>query len=306
MAKPKISVVLSVLNESEKLGKCLESVTWADEIILVDNGSTDGTRDIAKSYGAMLFPRKNNPMLNINKNFGFGKASGDWILCLDGDEVIPSPLKDEILSKIAAADSVSGYWIARKNIIFGKWIQHGLWWPDKQLRLFRRGSGKFPEKHVHEYIEVQGRTESLEEPFVHHNYEHVSQFLRKMDLLYTNSEVDKLESSQYRYVWYDALRFPVSDFVKIFFAQKAYRDGLHGLVLSLLQSFYSFIVFVKLWERNSFREADISLPDIGGELGKIRSEIWYWYASARIEESVPGPKRILFKVIRRIRRAFMI
>ena len=144
-----VSVVITTFNNGDALARCLSSVTWADEIIVVDSSSTDNTPDVAKRFTDKVFRQPNHPMLNLNKNYGFGKATGDWILCLDSDEVIPAELAKEIREKVQYAH-VAGYWIARKNMIFGKWIQHGLWWPDKQLRLFVRGRGKYPCKHVHE------------------------------------------------------------------------------------------------------------------------------------------------------------
>ncbi len=299
-----ISVVVSAYNEEEKLKTCLASVKWADEIVVIDNSSADNTATVAHKFGATVYKRPNNPMLNVNKNYGFSKATGDWILNLDADEEIPADLAKEIQSVIArhrskTSDNV-GYWIPRKNIIFGKWIAHGLWWPDRHLRLFLRGKGKFPEKHVHEYVEVSGPTGTLTTPFVHHNYQSVTQFIHKMDIIYTENEVKNLLSSNYQLAWFDAIRFPASDFVKIYFAQEGYKDGLHGLVLALLQSFYSFVVFVKLWEKNGFAERPITLTAADGELRRAGREIRFWSLTARIR-STPNPlEKLLLKIQKKI------
>src|SRR3989344_3655909 len=151
----KISVVISAYNEEAMIEDCLKSVKdLADEIIFVDNTSTDKTVEITKKYTKKIFVRENDPvMLNRNKNFGFTKATGDWILSLDADERLTPELSAEIRNSIRAHQFVA-YEIPRKNIIFGKWIQHSIWWPDYNLRLFRRGKGKFPEKHVHEKLVV--------------------------------------------------------------------------------------------------------------------------------------------------------
>ena len=145
-----LSVIISAWNEEAKIKRCLASVSWADEIIFVDNSSTDETSRIAKQFTSKVFKRPNNPMLNVNKNFGFSKATSDWILSLDADEEITKELAQEIRSAINAQNELSGYWIPRKTILFGKWIMHGLWWPDKQLRLFKKNKGKFPGIHVYE------------------------------------------------------------------------------------------------------------------------------------------------------------
>ena len=299
-----LSAVISTYNRAESLKRTLESVRkLADEIIVVDNESSDDTVKVAKQYGATVYGRKNNMMLNVNKNYGFSRASGDWILCLDDDEVIPKDLADEIHSALSdCGEDTAGFWIARKNIIFGKWIRHGIWWPDRQLRLFRRGKGIFPQKHVHEYIEVEGSVHTLTHPFVHYNYDSLAQYLSKMQNIYTDSEVDKYVSAGYKIQWVDALRFPLSDFLKLYFAQNGYRDGLHGLVLAGLQAFYSFIIFIKLWEREKFPETDIQYEDIAKEIGKAKKETAYWTASIASENADNGISRIWYRVLRRFSR----
>jgi len=295
-----LSVIISAWNEEAKIKRCLASVSWVDEIIFVDNSSTDQTPRIAKQFTSKVFKRPNNPMLNVNKNFGFSKATSDWILSLDADEEITKELAQEIRSAINAQNELFGYWIPRKNILFGKWIMHGLWWPDKQLRLFKKNKGKFPGIHVHEYLSVDGPTGELDEPYIHYNYETISQFIKKMDTIYTESEVQKHISANYQLFWYDALRFPISDFVKIYFAQQGYKDGLHGLVLSILQSFYSFIVFAKLWEKNKFNQIDIPLSSVAKEFRRAEKEVDYWIISAEEKETPSKTMRLLLKIKRRV------
>lgn len=294
-----ISIVISAWNEENIIKRCLETVQWADEIIFVDSGSTDKTTSIARSYTSKIYSRPNNPMLNVNKNFGFTKATSKWILSLDADEIIPENLVREI-KKAVNQEAIDGFWIPRKNIIFGKWIEHGLWWPDRQLRLFRKGKGKFPCVHVHEYLSVEGPAETLQNPMIHYNYDSISQFLRKMDTLYTESEVTKLISTGYQLSWSDAIRFPVSDFVKIYFAQEGYKDGLHGLVLSLLQAFYSFIVFTKLWERKNFTEIQPSLKDITDELKHSKNEIQYWVGESNMKSSPRITEKLWYRFVRKL------
>jgi glycosyltransferase involved in cell wall biosynthesis len=295
-----ISVVVSAYNEQKALGRCLASVRQlADEIIVVDNESQDSTVKIAGKYTKKIYSRKNILMLNTNKNYGFEKATGDWILNLDADEEIPKELAGEIKKRIAGNPQENGFWISRKNIIFGKWVRHGLWWPDKQIRLFRRDKGKFPCVHIHEYIEVTGRVGELEQPYTHYNYETVSQYLKTIDRAST-SEAISLKDMNHQFVWYDAVRFPLSDFLKIYFAQKGYLDGLHGLVLALFQAFYSFTVFAKYWEMNSFTERDVSVNAVGEELFRGGKEVNYWMLTSRIDETKDVAKKILWKVKRKL------
>lgn len=300
-----LSVVISAFNEEEKIKECLESVkNLATEIVFVDNLSLDKTREIARKYTNKIFIRKNNLMLNVNKNYGFSKATGDWILSLDADERVTPELAKEIKDRVQSSDVV-GYWIPRKNIIFGKWIQHSIWWPDYQLRLFRKGKGKFPERHVHEYVRVEGKTEKLQNPLEHLNYSTISQFIYKMDKIYTESEVEKIVASGKVLTWTDAIRFPVNDFLKTFFAQKGYKDGLHGLVLSMLQAMYQEVVFAKVWERQGFREENSThlLKDIYKECKKIIQEFHYWSITSFLETSYHPLKRLAYKALRKFRKS---
>ena len=138
----KISVVISAYNEEEKIEKCLNSVLWTDEVIVVDNSSTDTTAEIAKKVGALVFTQPNDPLrIDMQKNTGFKKAKNDWILSIDADEIVSPELKKEIQNLLKGRSFKDGYFIPRKNIIFGKQIEYCGWYPDHQLRLFRNGKG---------------------------------------------------------------------------------------------------------------------------------------------------------------------
>ena len=175
-----------------------------------------------------------------------------------------------------------------------------MWWPDYQLRLFKKGKGRFPAKHVHEKVEVKGTTEKFKEPLLHQNYETVSQFLYKMDKIYTESEVEHIQRSGKTLDWFDAIRMPANDFLKTFFAQKGYKDGLHGLVLSILQAMYMEVVFAKVWERQGFKEQDIDLHVLKEEGKKVRREMRYWFLTSLLETRDP-----ITKVLLRIRRKLL-
>lgn len=299
----KLSIVISTYNRAASLSRTLTSVrSMADEIIVIDNESSDETVAVAKKFGAKVYVRPNNLMLNVNKNYGFTKASGEWILCLDDDEEVTPELAKEIKDAMNVGN-VSGYWILRKNIIFGRFIQHGIWWPDQQLRLFKKGTGTYSEKHVHEYIEVEGATRTLKNPYVHYNYDTLTQFLDKMQRLYTESEVNKYVASGYRVNWRDAIRFPASDFLKLYFAQSGYKDGLHGLVLAMLQGFYSFIIFVKLWEREKFREVDVKAAQMFDEIRLSGRDMTYWVYTTRIREAKNPLVRLWYRLLRKALRS---
>lgn len=298
----KLSVVISAFNEEKKIRDCLESVKWASEIIFVDNSSTDKTAQIAKEYTSKIFTRPNNPMLNVNKNFGFTKATGSWILSLDADERVTPELRKEIKSVVSCQSLVVGYWIPRKNIIFGKWIKHTGWYPDYQRRLFRKGKGKFPEVHVHEMVTIEGKTGYLTNHLEHLNYETISQFLVKLTNIYGPNEAQILIKRGYKFSWPDSIKMPLREFINRFFAQKGYKDGLHGLVLSLLMAFYHLIVFVKIWEKEGFRvtEEKKFLERVGSESKNISKELGFWYLTARLEET----KNLLERIKLRLERKF--
>ncbi|MDP1721737.1 MAG: glycosyltransferase family 2 protein [Candidatus Gottesmanbacteria bacterium] len=299
-----ISVVLSVYNEEAKLGRTLAALHWADEIIVIDNESSDRTVSIATSYGAKVYKAKNNLMLNINKNMGFVKAKSDWILNLDGDEVIPAELAQEIKHRVlnsnfsASNKQIDGFWIARKNILFGKWIQYGLWWPDRQLRLFRRGNGKFPCMHIHEYIEVSGSTGQLVEPYIHYNYESVHQYLMKIDRAST-SEALYLKELHNQINWHDVIRYPLSDFLKIYFLQYGYKAGFHGLMLSVFQAFYTFCTYAKLWEMGKFIEREVSMNHVEEEISRAQREVRYWLLSVKISQTTNVMKKLWYRMVRK-------
>lgn len=297
----KLSVVISAFNEEKKIEDCLKSVSFADEIILIDNSSIDQTLKIAKNYTSKIFTRENNPMLNINKNFGFSKASEEWILSLDADERITVELAKEIKSiinnKSSVINNVNGFWIPRKNIIFSKWIEHAGWYPDYQLRLFKKGRGKFEEKHVHEMIKLEGESERLKNPIIHHNYENIAQFLQKT-LFYAENEADQLIEKGYEFVWQDSIRFPTKEFISRFFAREGYKDGLHGLVLSLLMAFYHLVVFVNIWEKLKFKQIEEKefLSNVRQEFRKGHKEVFFWFSKTSIDTARNPLKKLILRI----------
>lgn len=299
-----LSVVISVFNGEKELDNCLRSASFADEIIVVNNSSTDKTEEITSEYTDKIFTRPNNFMLNVNKNFGFSKTTGEWILSLDADERVTPELAEEIKSEIRKSKSeTNGYWIPRKNIIFGKWMEHTGWYPDFQLRLFKRGKGKFPEEHVHEMIKAQGETKYLKNHIVHYNYNTISQFLQKLGTIYAPNEADQLIRNGYNLDWRDAIRFPVKEFSSRFFAREGYRDGFHGLMLSLLMAFYHLVVFTNIWEKQKFKQIDDGklLIDIEKEFASSSKEIFFWFSKERIKLIKNPLKQIFHKILSKLK-----
>ncbi len=307
----KLSVVISAYNEEKNLKGCLESVKdLADEIIVVDNSSTDKTSEIARNYTTKVFIQENNPLkIDFQKNFGFSKAVSEWILSLDADERLTPELKEEIKQALDGRSSVleeprtiyNGYLIPRKNIIFGKWIKSDTWWPDYQVKLFRKGKGKFSQNSVHKKLDIEGEVRKLENPLTHQNYTSVSQFITKLNN-YTDIEAQSQFLSGYKFSWIDSVKFPVDDFLKTFFLEHGYREGLHGLVLSILQAFYMEIVFVKLWEKEKFKEVEVDnfIGKLKNEFNISGTKFKYWLTTALIYESKNPFKKLALRATRKI------
>ncbi len=301
----KISAVVSVYNEEKQIENCLRSLKFADEIILVDNGSTDNTIDRAKKYTSSIFSQKNDfSSIDLQKNFGFEKASGNWILSIDADEEVSPQLSKEIAEVLKKdTQGINGFWIPRKNYIFGKWIKYSGWYPDLQLRLFRKGKGKYTKKHVHEPITLEGKSEELKEHIIHNNYETIEQFLKKT-LIYAPNEAEELIIKGYKFSHFDAINFPLKEFLSRFFARKGYRDGLHGLILSIYMAFYHFIIFTFVWEKTGFRQYDSDnfLKETEGELRKSGKEITYWFKRERLDNVKSPFKKNLQKLANKLNK----
>ena len=299
----KLSVVVTAYNSENKIEDCLKSSLFADEIIVVDATSTDKTLEIVKKYTDKIFVRPNNLMLNVNKNFGFSKAAGEWILCLDSDERITPELAEEIKSEIRnLKPEINGFWMPRKNIIFGKWIEHTGWYPDHQLRLFKKGKGKFREEHVHEMVKIEGNAEYLKNHIVHDSYESIFQFLDKLANIYGPNEAKQLIKKGYIFDWKDAIRFPMKEFLSRFFAREGYKDGFHGLMLSLLMAFYHFIIFSYIWETHKFKQLNDKaiLLETEKEIAQSSKDLFFWFSKEKVKLIKNPLKQIFHKVLRKI------
>lgn len=299
--KATLSVVISAFNEEGKIAACLDSVEdLADEIIVVDNSSTDKTAAIAKKYTKKVFTQSNNPLdIDRQKNLGFSKATKDWTLSLDADERVTAELAAEIHSILSQNNTAQAYWIPRKNIIFGKQIEHTGWYPDYQLRLFRTGKGSFIKQHFHEPLSVAGEQAYLHTDLLHENFQTIQQFLSRNLLFYAKNEAQTKLSEGYQFSYMDALWFPMREFMSRFFAREGYKDGLHGLILSLLMAVYHFTIFAYVWEEKGFIQEEISLASIEHHAKKIAKECDYWFLTSEIAGEKNPLKRALLKAKRK-------
>jgi len=272
----KISVVVNTLNEEKNLPRALSSIRdFADEIIVCDMYSEDKTLEVAKKFGAKIFKHKKTNFVEPARNFAINCAQGDYILVLDADEEIPQTLTQE-LKRIAKENAFDYILIPRKNIIFGKWIQHSRWWPDYLVRFFKKGKVSWKDK-IHSTPITEGKEFKLsvneKNAIIHHHYSSLNQYLERM-VRYSQIQAEELLSSGYQFKWQDLLRKPLSEFLSRFFVGEGYRDSLHGLVLSFLQAFSEFLVYVRIWEKEGFREEENF--SIFRELEKSLREIKFW------------------------------
>lgn len=300
----KLSVVIMTFNEEKKIKECLESIKgFADEIIVVDNNSSDKTVSIAKKYTKKIYSQENKPLiLDLQKNYGFSKATSEWILSLDADERVSPALAFQINAATANANGeITGYRIPRKNIIFGKWMQHTGWYPDFQLRLFKNGKGKYALAHVHEEMAIEGKIEQLTEPLFHENFETVGRFIQK-HMVYAENEAASKREKGYTYHWSDAINLPATEFISRFFAREGYKDGFHGLMLSLLMAWYHFMIFSFLWQEEKFVEAGSTdiLTDTQNVLQGVSKDVSYWFIQEKIKQTRSFSKRIVLKLRRKL------
>lgn len=283
----KISVVIDTYNKEKDLPRCLASVkNFADEIVVCDENSTDKTVEIARKFGAKIITHKTVPYVELIRNFEVSKATGEWILVLDPDEEVPASLAKE-LKKIVNKPKADYFRLPRKNMVFGKWLRHSRWWPDYNIRFFKNGHVSWSEEiHVVPLTTGQGTDIPDEEQFAitHHHYESIEQYIERMNR-YTSAQSQKLTTEDYKFVWTDLFRKPVGEFLSRYFFGQGYKDGVHGLAVSLLQAFSELVVYLKVWQIGNFIDKDIPLKEIIGQIKKEGKEINYWQSDAMLRET---------------------
>lgn len=285
----KISVVINTFNEERNIAKAIKSVDWADEIFVCDMYSQDKTAEIAKKMGAKVVTYRSLKYVEPARNFAISKTLGDWILVLDPDEEIPESLKMRLIQIAGKMEQINYVRIPRKNIIFNKWMQTTGWWPDYNIRFFKKGKVRWTDK-IHRPPEVSGVGIDLpaEEKWaiIHHNYQTISQFVERMNR-YTTIEAEQLRKEGYKFNFKDLLRKPLNEFLSRFFASHGYEDGLHGLALSFLQALSCMVVYLKIWEMSKFKEYSIETAELDEQLVKSGQAITYWMKQSKSAGNPP-------------------
>jgi len=239
-----LSVIIITKNESAHIADCLDSVAFADEIIVVDSDSTDDTRDIAQAKGARVVVTQDWPGFGPQKNRALDLASCDWVLSVDADERVTAELAQAIQSELRQPRA-DGYRIARLSNFCGRWIRHSGWWPDHVLRLFRRESGRFSDAAVHESVQCAGKVAVLPGHFLHYPYPDLDTLLAKINR-YSTDAAAMMHARGKRTGVPGVIGHALWTFIRIYVIRKGFLDGREGFVLAAAGAAGSFFRYSKL------------------------------------------------------------
>ncbi|MDD1616711.1 MAG: glycosyl transferase family 2 [Methylococcaceae bacterium NSP1-2] len=239
-----LSVIIITKNESTHIGGCLQSVAWADEIIVLDSGSSDDTVNICRTYTNKVYSTDWQGF-GIQKQRALDRATGDWVLSIDADEIVTAELKAEIMQAMQTND-INGFEIPRLSNYCGRQMRHGGWFPDYVLRLFRRECGQFTNHVVHERIIVTGKIARLNTPFLHDAFVDFEEVLHKVNhysslgatVLYEKGVRSSLPKAIVKGLW---------TFIRTYFLKAAFLDGQQGLMLAISNAEGAYYKYVKLW-----------------------------------------------------------
>ncbi len=239
-----LSVIVITKNEASRIGDCLASVQFADEIIVLDGFSTDATADIARAHGAQVHQAADWPGFGPQKNRVLALATQPWVLSIDADERVTPELQAEIVQTLAQP-SCDGYQIARLSDFCGKKIRHSGWWPDYVLRLFRRELGRFDNVPVHEQVLVQGRVGKLKSWFLHFPFDDLEALVTKTNR-YSSDAANMMALKGRRVGVFGLITHSVWTFIRIYLLRRGFLDGRHGFVLAVTAASGSFLRYSKL------------------------------------------------------------
>ena len=241
-----LSVIVLTKNEESRISACLESVKWAGEIIVVDDGSTDNTVNIAKNFTEKVFVKKMD-IEGRHRNWAYAQAKNPWVLSLDADEIVTAELRDEIAAILKNNPLENGFTVPRRNYIGSYWVRYGGWYPSPQLKLFKKDKFRYEEVAVHPRAFMDDPCGHLKNDLIHYSYRNIEDFLRKLNNQ-TTYEAQKWFNQNKpmrlgRFIWRSMDRF-----IRSYFVRQGYKDGFIGFTIAYFASLYQFISYLKYRE----------------------------------------------------------
>ncbi len=297
-----ITAIVTTHNAAKTLSDCLKSLSFVDEIIVLDMESTDETRGIARKFHTKVISIPPAEYVELVRNTSVKEGTKPWILLVDPDETIPDQLQQKLLSLVDDTHAqISAYKIARKNLVFGTWIQHSGWWPDYQIRFFKRGTVSWSGV-IHEQPSVNGAVgvidASSELAIEHTNYSSLDEYFQRM-MRYTQAEVGDKSSKSLTKINSDQLFLAFfNDFFRRYYQDEGYRDGLHGTSLALLQSLYQVTTALRIWEKQQFPYSANTVTD--STINQVISDWKYWQAS-KMSLQTKGLKKAFWLLRKKLR-----
>jgi glycosyltransferase involved in cell wall biosynthesis len=259
--REKISACVLTFNEEQKIGRCLESLVWCDELIVLDSFSTDHTVEICRRFTDKVFQREWLGYVG-QRNTVRGFAACPWVLFMDSDEEMSPALRDEIITVFESshADYV-GYEFPRQVYYLGRWIRHGEWYPDVKLRLFKKDFGRTEGEEPHDKVVVRGSVKRLKNPIWHYTYDDLADHINTLNRFSSITAQQRFIQGR-RFHWTDMLLHPLFRFIKGYILKLGFMDGRHGLAIALMASYGAFLKYAKQWElvlkhKGNFKE----IPD---------------------------------------------
>ncbi len=244
--EPKVSVYMITYNNEETIERALKSVTWANEIIIVDSFSNDRTVEIGRKFTDKLFQRK-WPGHRDQYQYAADLTSNEWIMFVDADEEVSPELAEEIRKELCEeVERVDGFFVYRRTFYLGRWIRYGGWYPDGEIRLYRRNKGRW-EGGLHARVVVNGRVQPLKNLYHHYTYRDISDQIQTVDKYSRIAAEDMVQQGE-TFSLFKLLFHAPFRFIKEYFFKSGFRDGLPGLVIAMSTMYYVFIKYAKLWE----------------------------------------------------------